>query len=74
MTLPHPELDEVEPYPWPRGTCPRCGSRAVVHHIFGMPDVRAMDRWPKWVSFEGCLHEGFNRSCRACRATWVDEE
>lgn len=64
---------EVEPYDVRRGTCPRCGSRAVVHHLYGLPDPRAVESWPRWISWEGCLRDVFDRSCRACGARWSED-
>jgi hypothetical protein len=66
---------EAEAYDVPRGTCPGCGSRQVRHHLIGEPvDPSAMDRTPRWVVWEGCLHPGYTRSCRACRLTWMPDD
>jgi hypothetical protein len=66
---------DPEPYDVPRGTCPECGSGAVRHHVIGMPaHPEVMETAPAWVEFEGCVHPGYTRSCRACGLHWTDEE
>jgi hypothetical protein len=76
MTLPPDQLGDVdiEPYDVPRGTCPRCGSGRVRHHIIGYPPPPEARHTPRWVAWEGCIHPGYDRDCRACGLTWLDDE
>ncbi len=70
-----PPSHDVEPYDVPRGTCPRCGSGRVRHHVIGdLIDPEAMHHTPSWVVWEGCIHPGHTRSCRACGETWIAPE
>ena len=55
---------------WQRGTCPRCGSDQVIHHVIGMPVAGAMESSPPWVVWEGCVGLGPERECRACEHAW----
>jgi hypothetical protein len=64
---------DVDPYDVPRGTCPSCGSGRVRHHIIGYPPPPEARNTPRWVSWEGCLHPGYTRSCRACGARWLED-
>jgi hypothetical protein len=68
-----PPSPEVEPYDVPRGTCPRCGSWRVRHHIIGFPPPPEARNTPRWVTWEGCIHPGYDRDCRACGLTWLDD-
>jgi hypothetical protein len=69
-----PASGEVEPYDVPRGTCPRCGSRAVRHLVIGFPaHPEALDSLPAWVEFVGCLHPGHDRECRRCGLEYLDD-
>jgi hypothetical protein len=67
------EVLEPQRYDVPRGTCPSCGSGRVVHHVYGMPILEVMETAPAWVSFEGCLRDHYDRSCRACGLRWEDD-
>jgi hypothetical protein len=74
--LPPDRWDRSEPaepfeYDVPRGTCPRCGTDRVVHLVIGMP-AHSDDygSGPDWVSWVGCVHPGFDRSCAECGLTW----
>jgi hypothetical protein len=70
-----PPGPESEPYDVPRGTCPSCGSGAVVHHVYGyLEDPSAMERAPGWVQWEGCVRNPWTRSCRACGFEWDEGE
>lgn len=55
---------------WERGTCPRCGSGLVLHHIIGMPMAGAIEASPTWVVWEGCLGLGPDRECLGCEHSW----
>jgi hypothetical protein len=70
-----PPGPEAEPYDVPRGSCPRCGSRRVRHHIIGFPPPPdARPKTPRWVTWEGCIHPGYDRDCRACGLTWLEDD
>ena len=70
--------EPAPPYDVPRGTCPRCGSDQVVHLVIGMPATpEEFGSGPDWVSWVGCIHPGFDRSCADCGHTWdarLDDE
>jgi hypothetical protein len=69
--LPPDGADEA-PYDFPRGTCPSCGSGAVIHLVIGMPSgPDVMDGDPEWVQWVGCVHPGYNRECNSCGVTWT---
>lgn len=59
---------------WVRGTCPRCGSGQVLHHIIGMPLFEAMETSPAWVRWEGCTGLGPERECQACEHQWEPDD
>ena len=64
------DVGEPMPYDVPRGTCPRCGTDQVVHLVIGMPLPDDLMDGPDWVSWIGCIHPGFDRSCAECGWTW----
>ena len=66
--LREPSHDVV--YDVPRGTCPRCGTDQIVHLVIGMPTSADVMTGPDWVSWVGCVHPGFDRSCAECGLTW----
>jgi hypothetical protein len=67
--------DSDQPYDVARGTCWRCGSGEVRHHIMGMPSSpEAMDRAPDWVEWHAHRQPGFTRSCQACGQRWSDTD
>ena len=70
--LPPDMWDRGEPveYDVPRGTCPRCGTDQIVHLVIGMPTSADPRTGPDWVSWVGCIHPGFDRSCAECGLTW----
>ena len=76
MILPPDPWHRGEPvapveYDVPRGTCPRCGTDQVVHLVIGMPASPGdFGSGPDWVSWVGCVHPGFDRSCAECGLTW----
>lgn len=56
----------------PRGFCPRCSSRDVVHVWFGFPPG-PVDIW--WIHLQGCLvgpwdDPSLDRRCLACGEQW----
>ena len=55
---------------WVRGTCPRCGSGEVLHHMIGLPLAGAMESSPPWVHWAGCVGLGPDRACEACDHEW----
>lgn len=57
-----------------RGTCPRCGSEQVLHHIVGMPLAEAFDSAPPWVIWEGCLGPAPERECESCGHDWWPDD
>lgn len=59
---------------WVRGTCPRCGSDQVLHHMIGMPALEAYESSPPWVLWEGCTGLGPERECEECKHTWHPED
>lgn len=62
--------DPEPPYTEPRGTCPKCGSPRVTHHLLGSPDPRTEPPAPDWVHWQGCLPTFGDRSCEDCEAIW----
>lgn len=59
-------------YNLPRDTCPSCRSGAVIHLVIGMPSgPEAMNGFPEWVRWVGCIHPGYDRECHSCGATWT---
>ncbi|MDN5898665.1 MAG: (deoxy)nucleoside triphosphate pyrophosphohydrolase [Brachybacterium sp.] len=59
---------------WVRGTCPRCGSDQVLHHVIGMPMLEAYESSPPWVVWEGCMGLGPERECEECEHSWQSED
>jgi hypothetical protein len=51
--------------------CPACGSRDVVHVVFGLP--ADPDLLPSWVRLGGCVVDGtpHDRHCEACGHAWT---
>ena len=64
------DRNEAVAYEVPRGTCPRCGTDQIVHLVIGMPTSADVMTGPDWVSWVGCIHPGFDRSCADCGLTW----
>lgn len=72
MMLPPSEDQVTEPYDRPRGTCPSCGDQHVRHLVIGyMAGPPATGGTPDWVSWVGCVHPGYDRTCDACGHTWT---
>lgn len=59
---------------WVRGTCVRCGSQDVLHHVLGMPLAESMQSSPSWVRWEGCAGLGPDRECRRCEYAWWSDD
>lgn len=64
-----PPADSPE-HRWERGTCPRCASVQVRHHVIGMPMAGAIEASPTWVIWEGCTGLGPDRDCLDCEHSW----
>lgn len=60
--------------PWVRGTCPRCGSEGVLHHVIGMPVRELYESSPPWVLWDGCVGTGPERECGDCGHEWWPDE
>ena len=68
-----PELGDpgyIAAYDVPRGTCPRCSTDQIVHLVIGMSTSDEVTTDEDWVSWVGCIHPGFDRSCAECGLTW----
>lgn len=61
-------------FDWVRGTCPRCGTDQVVHHVIGMPVMEAYDSSPAWVYWAGCMGLGPDRECEHCGHSWWSQD
>ena len=59
---------------WVRGTCPRCDSEQVLHHIIGMPLADAYASSPPWVIWEGSTGLGPERECEGCAFAWSPDD
>lgn len=70
MKLQPEDGESSDPIAWVRGTCPRCGSGAVLHHVIGMPVPEAYESSPPWVSWEGCCGMGPELECLTCDHAW----
>ena len=61
-------------FEWVRGTCPRCGTDQVLHHVIGMPMLEAYESSPPWVIWEGCVGLGPDRECLDCAHSWSSDD
>lgn len=58
----------------PRGSCPSCRSKEVIHVVIGMPHPGEMESAPEWVHFAGCVVDSLeDRRCFDCGHGWTSE-
>ena len=61
-------------FTWERGSCPRCGSGRLLHHVLGMPVLEAYESSPPWVHWQGCVGIDPDRECLDCEYAWWERE